>query len=466
MMCDTVVALGKATADGSVLFAKNSDRDPNEAQELVIFPAADHTKDSPLQCTYITIPQVKHTHRVLLARPFWLWGAEMGANEHGVVIGNEAVFTKVPHEKKPGLIGMDLLRLGLERAENARDALDVIVELLEAFGQGGNCGFSHPFYYDNSFIIADHTEAWVLETAGRHWAAEKVESIRTISNALTIGSRFDLVSKDLVNYALQRGWCKKVQDFDFARCYSDLIYTRGGAGAPRQVCTTNLLQKEHGKLTLESFFALLRTHNVPVRKGVGAQANFSSSESAGWTPDRAILGAQVCMHTGWGPVRESNSAGSLVARLNGTDEYWVTGTSTPCTGIFKPVWIDAGLPDLGPSPAGTYDDRSLWWRHEILHREVLRDFPRRLAAYAESRDSLEKKFLLDAQPARIQSSEKRLDYSAACFEQACKASEGWLAAVRAEAPKRVPRFYYRLAWNNVNRRANMQNLTDLPPKRK
>ena len=118
-MCDTVVALGSVTADGLTLFGKNSDREPNEAHHLLRVPAANHPAGSTVKCTYVDIPQVNHTYEVLLAKPFWIWGAEMGANEHGVTIGNEAVFTKVPYDKQPGLIGMDFLRLALERAQTA-----------------------------------------------------------------------------------------------------------------------------------------------------------------------------------------------------------------------------------------------------------------------------------------------------------------------------------------------------------
>lgn len=65
------------------------------------------------QCTYIEVDQVKETFAVILSKPAWMWGAEMGANEHGVVAGNEAVWTKfndARSDKKEKLLGMDLLR--------------------------------------------------------------------------------------------------------------------------------------------------------------------------------------------------------------------------------------------------------------------------------------------------------------------------------------------------------------------
>ena len=122
-----------------------------------------------------------------------MWGAEIGANERGVVIGNEAVFTRRARPKRQRdvspLLGMDLLRLGLERAASRREAVEVIVGLLETHGQGGSCSHEHPgFSYDNSYIVADPEGATVLETAGRHWAVEEfAHEITRVSDAAPVG---------------------------------------------------------------------------------------------------------------------------------------------------------------------------------------------------------------------------------------------------------------------------------------
>src|SRR6202008_549697 len=78
---------------------------------------------------------------VVASHPTWLWGAEHGLNEHGVAIGNEKIWTvDDPHAQSAGLLGMDLVRLGLERGRDADEAFAAITTALEAHGQGGGGG--------------------------------------------------------------------------------------------------------------------------------------------------------------------------------------------------------------------------------------------------------------------------------------------------------------------------------------
>ncbi len=401
-MCDTFVALGNSTHDGSVIFAKNSDRDPNEAHEVVIIPAATHLPGEKVKCTYIEIPQVEKTNRILLAKPFWIWGAEMGSNEFGVTIGNEAVFTRIPYEKEPGLIGMDFLRLALERSSSAEEALTVITGLLEEYGQSGNCGFSHPFYYHNSFLICDRHTGWVLETAGRQWVAEKITDVRSISNALTIEDHWDLASKDLVNIAIKKNWCRNREEFNFRKCYSEPIYTFFGDGKKRQQITQSLLLENRGKIDVSLMMKILRNH--------------SNTDQKANRLDQKILGSDVCMHAGWGPARGSQSVGSQISKLSTAgDCHWVTGTSAPCVSIFKPLWLENEMPFVGNPPTGEFDPSSLFWRHEKLHRAILEDYGERSEIYHQYRDRLEKEFLEKADQMTIQANSDKLEFSQKCF---------------------------------------------------
>jgi len=443
-MCDTVVATGEVTADGTTVFGKNSDREPNEAHHLTYIPAADHPPGSRVKCTYVDIPQIRHTYGVLLAKPFWIWGAEIGANEHGVAIGNEAVFTKVPYEKDDALTGMDYLRLALERASTAREAITVIADLLAEYGQGGNCGFQHRLFYHNSFIIADPHDAWVLETAGRHWAAKQVHGVYTISNGLTIGNEWDLASPDLVTQAIRKGWCKGRDDFDFARCYSDFLYTKFSDCRKRCARTTELLSSQEGNITVATVMATLRDHG-------------QEGDSA-WRPDGGVTGATVCMHAGFGPIRGSQTTGSMVSYLHPDHPtHFVTGTAAPCTGIFKPVWLDGQLPDMGPVPAGTYDTATLFWRHEALHRATLLDYVSTIQLYQAERDALEAEFLAGALELAHCSAPERTAFSSRCFADADAAEARWLERLSNAELQKHQDWLYGMAWNSFNRQARMSS---------
>ncbi len=237
-MCDTMVALGTATATAACLFAKNSDREPEESQPIEIISGRRHESGQALRATYVTIPQAAQTWTVLLSRPFWTWGAEMGVNEHGVAIGNEAIHAIIPPGQEPGLIGMDLVRLGLERARSAAEALEVITALVERHGQGGSCGLREPRYYDNAFLIADAREAFVLEAIGRMWIVERVRGLRAISNTLNI-RHGDRISDALTADARERGLAA---DFDFSETYLDPSSEGRSWGQARCTRATTLLE--------------------------------------------------------------------------------------------------------------------------------------------------------------------------------------------------------------------------------
>jgi secernin len=216
--CDTIVVLAPHTRAGATILAKNSDRPPRECQPLFQAPRRQHPADASVNCQYLEIPQVSATAALIGSRPFWLWGFEHGLNEHGVAIGNEAVLTR---EMLPstGLLGMDLVRLGLERSRTAREATEVMGALIERFGQGGSGEYERDFRYSGGFIIADHADAYVLESSARQWIARQVRDRACISNHLTLES-YELSSPDVRSHARDHRWWDGESQFDFAVAYS------------------------------------------------------------------------------------------------------------------------------------------------------------------------------------------------------------------------------------------------------
>ncbi len=396
-MCDTIVVVGSE----GVLFAKNSDRDPNEAQPLEWHPAAEHSTPSSLRCTHIEIPQVEHTHAVLLSRPFWMWGAEMGANEHGVVIGNEAVFTRRP-KAAVGLTGMDLLRLALERANDATGALETIVALLEEHGQGGGCGLEDPsFTYHNSFLIADPHTAIVLETADRHWTTETVtHGVRAISNGLTIPG--------------------------FAAEHGDRLRTRVCAASPRRALTETRAGQTPSPAVMA---AALRQHGDP------------TTNEPQYSPVNGAMSAP-CMHAG-GLVAASQTTASWISELTPAgNRHWATGTAAPCTGLFKPVAVHEPV-DLGPTPTARFDPASTWWEHERLHRLVVRDPARLLPTYATERAELESAWFADPPS------------SAAAFATASERTRAWWSDLAEHPIEDTRPWYVRRYWQRRDAQAQM-----------
>ena len=163
--CDSMVALPNSTTNSSTIFGKNSDRPKIESQPLVQVQRKKNYSEYT-ECQFVKIPSSPISYAHVGSKPYWCWGYEHGFNEYQVVIGNEGLGTYIPVSSTPKLIGMEIVRLALERSKDAKEAVNVITNLISSHGQGVFENNQNVRTYDNGFLIADPKEAYIIETAG------------------------------------------------------------------------------------------------------------------------------------------------------------------------------------------------------------------------------------------------------------------------------------------------------------
>jgi secernin len=175
--------------------------------------------------------------------------------------------------------------------------VEVITALLEGYGQGGSGNDpalpDEPYW--STFLIADASQAWHVETSGEQWQAEQVTRSRAISNRTSIAT-FD---------AAHRNPRQQTERFVDARL---------AAG-------TRLLADE--PVTVPSLCRHLRSHD-----------SHAPGED-GWS---------VCMHV---PDTEATTA-SMVAELvsdGRPSRAWML-LGSPCRSLYIPVRV--GEPFVAP----------------------------------------------------------------------------------------------------------------------
>ena len=299
-MCDTLCV---RTSTG-MLFGKNSDRHPDEAQVVEWYPS--RPAGGELRTQYLTIPDAG-AFALVGSRPSWLWGLEHGVNEHGVAIGNEKIWTTTrARDLPPALLGMDLVRLGLERGRSADGALDAMTALLEEHGQGGSGEPHRDEPYFSSFLVADARGGWILETSGRSWAAKPVEQGAAISNRVTLGRDWTRGSADLA------------ADTDFDTLRNPDVPTEIADG--RLATTRCAITPDASPRQLAT---VLRDH------GAGDPT----------------LDITVCMHL---RGADSYTTASMIVDLREDEptRCWAC-LGNPCTSVYVPIFPPAIAPELG-----------------------------------------------------------------------------------------------------------------------
>ncbi|MBN1641754.1 MAG: C69 family dipeptidase [Anaerolineae bacterium] len=404
-MCDTWVAMRDATHAGHVILAKNSDRPIGDCQPLVRHARRTWPAGAVVRLEYVEVAQVSLTYATLGAGPYWCWGYEEGINEHCVAIGNEAIFTKAHREAAEayskgmapecGLLGMDVVRLALERSQTATEAVDWIGRLVERHGQFGSgiAGQGHAEGgYDNSYLVADRDVAWIVETAGHRWVAREVtHGYASISNEPSIRTTWDRGSEDVAAHAVERGWWwAESGPIDFARAYGD-------ERVPRQVShlramrTRQLLRARAGDVTPQWMMRIARDHY----EGSFLEGPYFDAAA----PDLHT----ICMHVSPAGFTWGNTASSCIAVLPREEGelpvlWWTPGP--PCTGCYVPFYVHGrDLPEIvrragsagkhvAPPPeaaADTYSALSYWWLFRELADRVKGDAIASIPGYYASR---------------------------------------------------------------------------------
>ncbi|XP_062605549.1 secernin-2-like isoform X2 [Saccostrea cucullata] len=405
-MADCFLVLPPVTRDKAVILGKNSQRPATEAQEVIYRPAKINTNAAKVQCTYIEVDEVERTNAVILSKPAWMWGAEMGSNNQGVSVAMAPIWTKVngPGDLEERLLGQDLARLALERANTAQDAVLVITKLLSQYGQGGaGCEETQKWGHHNSFLIADKTEGWILETAGKYWVAKVIrDGFYNISTTPTIGCDFDMSSEDLVERSIQEGlYITDSGPFNFAAVFSD----------PRRSEGDTADRRDKGRELLEKFTA---------------KKDFGLVEMMAKLRDQE---SNICMS---GPFMTTGSMISVISP-DVPACHWLTATPNPEASFFKPFIFcpnnqtgtlttspDYGKKDAEKVTPQEQTDRShpLVKGHKKLLSLLERDEPQGHMIKKNLRE-LEQNCLEDIREVLSQFTEQSCDKVAAIFSHMC-----------------------------------------------
>lgn len=242
------------------------------------------------------IPQAERTYTV---------NAQM--NEHQVSITETTFGGRKELLHPEGMLDYgSLMYIALERSVSARNAIDIMTSLIDAYGYSSE---------GESFSICDKNEAWILEMIGKGagekgavWVAVRIpdDCVSAHANQSRItrlsqyGKKQMLCSKDVITFARQQGYFTgKDSEFSFREAYAPndfstvrycearvwSIFHRFCGGMDRYMDYANgndltgempLYMKPSHKLTLKEVMNAMRDHfeDTPfdIRNEVGAGA--------------------------------------------------------------------------------------------------------------------------------------------------------------------------------------------------
>jgi dipeptidase len=226
--CTNFLITKGASADGSTMITYSADSHVLYG-ELYFTPARDYPEGTMLDVyEWDTgkflgrIPQVRHTYSVV-----------GNINEHQVAIGETTYGGRQGLEDSTAVMDYgSLMYIALQRAKTAREAIQVITELMAAYG-----------YYSSgeSLSISDPNEVWIMEMIGKGpgnkggvWVARRVPDGYVCGHAnqarITTFPLNDpencIYAGDVISFAREKGYFSgKDEEFSFADAYAPLDFS-------------------------------------------------------------------------------------------------------------------------------------------------------------------------------------------------------------------------------------------------
>jgi dipeptidase len=289
----TTLAVGRlASADGSVMVTQSDDGDGQVDARIVAIPARTFQLPtlrhiypntltgypryvgtdrgiippySPTQYDPTPTPSIGSIPQV--ASTYAYWEGDYGIlNSRGVGIGETSCSSRIlapadTNETVSLLPIEELTRIAMERSNSSRSAVLLMGEMAERYGFYGVLRLPNPLTTvpnegGESLMVGDANEAWVFHIlsdgkGGAIWCAQRVDDdkVAVVANMFTIrhvdltdskGTTF-LYSDSMLDVALNKGWWKEGEPFDFTRIYSYGEYYAQGYSSNRMWRAFSLL---------------------------------------------------------------------------------------------------------------------------------------------------------------------------------------------------------------------------------
>ena len=335
--CFGIIAGRLATTDGSVLLGHNED-DGGE-QMLNMYVAG----------------RQNGMNKFIWAEFPGLEVADALMNEYGVCVASDNCPSREDREDFTDGGILHRLRLDVGKyARSARDAVKLIGREVEQYGYRSS---------GRSYVIADSREGWLVAVVqGRHWVAQRVpdDKVMTIPNYYVIDKinlndtlNF-LGSKDIIEYATERGWYDPQRDgeFSFRKAYAAPRTFRSSSNTNRH--SRVLAALSNGEYRYDADNVVLA---VTPRHKLGVQDIIDMLSLHHETADSNQTGPLVC---------NNNTVLAIVCQLrswmprNIGCVMW-TCPGKPCSGLFVPWYMG-----MTQAPKG-WSRFSQWTEAESKH---------------------------------------------------------------------------------------------------